>query len=135
MTNPVRSSLPVLCLVTVILTIVLTVPIGSATSAPFPNPVFTSPLSTPEPREFTLPTAKTESWPVFNGVGHTLRVPPHWTAQPRQTQGGVRDGATFELTWPDKQGLAARIEILEIVNRESGAAAMASELSVMFLNS
>lgn len=73
--------------------------------------------------------ASVEDWDTLVGVGTLFYYPPDWQARPYQAQGGVRDGATYEFVWTDARGVAARIEVLEIVNQDSGAMAMASEVS------
>ena len=73
--------------------------------------------------------AGVEDWDALVGVGTVFYYPPDWQARPYQAQGGVRDGATYEFVWTDARGVAARIEVLEIVNQDSGAMAMASEVS------
>jgi len=62
------------------------------------------------------------------GVGTVLHYPPDWQGWPYQAQGGVRDGATYEFVWADEQGVTTRIDVLEIVNPDTGAEAMAAEL-------
>ncbi|CAG0934847.1 hypothetical protein TFLX_03706 [Thermoflexales bacterium] len=81
--------------------------------------------------EFTKPLIKGtgEEWPTFVGVGHSLRYPPAWQAQSYQAQGGLRNGALFQFSWTDVQGLAAQIEALEIVNASDGVAALDTELA------
>jgi len=81
--------------------------------------------------EFSLPIpeAEGEDWNTLVGVGTVLRYPPDWQGQPYQAQGNVRDGATYEFIWTDERGVAARIDMLEIVEPDVGKAAMASEMS------
>ena len=84
-----------------------------------------------KPIEFSLPITETEmeDWNALVGVGTVLHYPPDWQGQPYQAQGGVRDGATYEFVWVDERGVVARIDVLEIVNPDTGAEAMASEVS------
>ena len=81
--------------------------------------------------EFTLPmpNGTDNEWLAFIGVGHSLRYPLEWKAQPYQTQGGIRDGAMFQFLWTDPLGLVAQIEELEIVNASDGTAALETELA------
>lgn len=78
-------------------------------------------LAADSPPEFSLPLTEVEmeGWHVLAGVGAILHYPPEWQGRPYQAQGGVRDSATYELVWSDERGVAARIEILEIVNPET----------------
>jgi hypothetical protein len=83
------------------------------------------------PIEFSLPItgAKMEEWNTLVGVGTMFHYPPDWQGRPYRAQGGVRDGATYEFVWTNEQGVTARIDVLEIVNPDTGAVAMASEVS------
>ncbi len=73
--------------------------------------------------------ASVEDWDTLVGVGTVFYYPPDWQARPYQAQGGVRDGAAYEFVWADARGVAARIEVLEIVERSSGVRSLTSELS------
>ncbi len=79
--------------------------------------------------EFTLPIPKTEDWHTFIGVGSVLHYPPDWRGRPYRAQGSVRDGATYEFVRANEHGVVARIDVLEIVNSDTGAEAMATELA------
>ena len=81
--------------------------------------------------EFSLPIpdSEGEAWNILVGVGMMLRYPSDWQGRPSQAQGGIRDGATYELAWMGEQGLDARIEVLEIVDPITGRAVMETELS------
>jgi hypothetical protein len=81
-------------------------------------------------KEFTLPipTGADKDWQAFTGVGHALRYPPAWQAQPYQAQGGVRNSAMFQFLWTDPHGITVQVEALEIVNATDGAAVMETEL-------
>jgi len=83
------------------------------------------------PPEFTLsiPETEVEDWNTLIGVGSRLRYPPDWQGRPYRAQGSVRDGATYEFVRSDEHGVVARIDVLEIVNPDTGAEAMASELA------
>jgi len=84
-----------------------------------------------KPIEFSLPIteAEMEDWNALVGVGTMFHYPSDWRGRPYQAQGGVRDGATYEFIWADERGVVARIDVLEIVNPDIGAEAMASEVS------
>jgi len=83
------------------------------------------------PLKFSLPVpeAEVEDWNTLIGVGTTLHYPPGWKGRPYQAQGSVRNGATYEFIRANEHGVAARIDVLEIVIPDTGAEAMASELA------
>lgn len=83
------------------------------------------------PIEFSLPIteAKMDDWNTLVGVGTMFHYPLDWQGRPYQAQGGVCDGATYEFVRSDERGLVTRIDVLEIVNPDTGAVAMASEVS------
>lgn len=83
-----------------------------------------------DPPDFplTIPGAENYDWNTFNSIGAVLRYPPNWHVQAYKSQGSIRDSATYEFIWTDKQGIIAQIEMIEIIEPVTGVSAMESEI-------
>lgn len=85
--------------------------------------------ATPEEFSLTIPASESPTWNTLQGVGTRIQYPATWHGRAYQAHGGVRNGATYEFTWTDAHSQTIRIEMLEIVNMDTGQLAQTTELA------